>query len=591
MFHYVMIGNNDNQKKKFSSPNWKISLSITLLSLLVIASALVILVSPGKSAHATSPSFTFTATGDYGSTQNTINNMKYISNTSGAAFNLGLGDFNYDTTVSANTWYNTYAKPYIPTSFPFEIVAGDHDTQLSQLAVDLPDRIGLGSQSTAYAQQYYFDYPATSPLARFIMVSPVVLSQYHYNKGGADYNWVSQRIADARSAGIRWVIVGMAEGCLFIYSPSDKKACSSANADLLNLLVGQKVDLILQAHVHAYLRSKQLALGANCTAINTTGYNPQCVVDSSSSLTEGNGTVIVNTGTGGKSLISLNTNPNLSSYDPKTGYFASWMGSNANPRYGVSQFTISNTQISMQYVTVTKVRGSFADSFTITPGGVSPSPTTTVPATASVSPSATASASPSATATGGTTIAQDNFTRANHVYWGTSSGGQTWAANANSYKVFSISNNTGLVKATSNNNYYAVLGPTATDATVQFNGSASTFTGTHLGAVLRWTNNQNWYEAYIDGANLVIDKKVGGKAAKIGTVPFSATIGTSYTLLFNVSGSTLNASVWPTSGGSQPANWMLTKTDSSLASGNCGLHMVVQTGTTLTYTAFQAMAG
>ena len=768
-----------NDSKKTNSSNWKFSLGLSLLSMVVIISAFLILLSPGNKARATPASFTFTTTGDYGSSQNTINNMRYIGNSvanggAGAAFNLGLGDFNYDTTVSADTWYNTYAKPYLPSTFPFEIVAGDHDSQLAQLAVDLPDRIGLGTGSTAYAQQYYFDYPPSpaTPLARFIMVSPVVLSTYHYAAGGASYKWVSQRITDAHQAGIPWVVVGMAEGCLFIYGPSDSKACASASSDLLNLLLSQKVDLILQAHVHAYLRSKQLALGPNCTTINTTGYNPQCVVDSSSSLSQGKGTVIVNTGTGGKSLVALNGIPGTASYDPKAGYFAQWMGSNANPTYGVSQFTLSATQLSMQYVSVTPIKGTFGDSFTITSGSSatpSPSPTTSggtaiaqdtfqrpnqslwgnasdgqtwagdansqpvfsivgnqgvvsntagtsygavlgpqvtdsedyasgslssftnsnfgnvlrwtsgnnwykayidganltiqmnvngvlstlasVPFAATAGTSYTihfrvvgstltanawassgsepsgwmvtasdsslptgscgmhfltqsgtatitsflantlgSSITPTATSTPGSTLGMDSFQRPNQTFWGTASDGQTWAANANSYKVFSISNNTGLVTASSNNNYFAVLGPAATNASVRFSGSASSFTGIHMGAILRWTSNQNWYEAYIDGTNLVIDKKVAGTLTKLRTIPFSATTATSYTLLFNISGNSLNASVWPTNGGSQPGTWMLTATDTSLASGNCGLHMVVQTGTTLTFTSFEGTA-
>ncbi|HLX58971.1 MAG TPA: hypothetical protein VKR83_18270, partial [Ktedonobacteraceae bacterium] len=97
------------------------------------------------------------------------------------------------------------------------------------------------------------------------------------------------------------------------------------------------------------------------------------------------------------------------------------------------------------------------------------------------------------------------------------------------------------------------------------------------------------YEAFIDGTNLTIEKKVGGKFTQLGSTPFAATTGTSYTLLFSVSGSNLNASVWPTIGGSQPGTWMLSETDSSLSSaGNFGLHVVVQTNMTVTFTAFQA---
>ena len=89
---------------------------------MVITSALLILLSPEKMARVTFPSFTFTATGDYGSTQYTINNVRYIgtsiANGGGAPFYLGLGGFNYDTTVSADTWYNAYVGPYPPPLSP-----------------------------------------------------------------------------------------------------------------------------------------------------------------------------------------------------------------------------------------------------------------------------------------------------------------------------------------------------------------------------------------------------------------------------------------------------------------------------------------
>jgi hypothetical protein len=217
----------------------------------------------------------------------------------------------------------------------------------------------------------------------------------------------------------------------------------------------------------------------------------------------------------------------------------------------------------------------------ITAGGTTPSPSATGSATTT----------PSITTTVGTTLGQDNFLHPNQQFWGTATGGQTWTGSANSNNAFSISSNIGLITGTTTNNYAAILGPSATDATAEFSGSISTLNnGVHIGAVLRWTDSQNWYEAYIDGTNLIIHKKVSGTVTKLGAFPFAATAATSYTLLFSVSGSTLNASVWPTNGGSRPNNWMLTSTDTSFASGNCGLHVSVQSGVTAQFTSFQATA-
>jgi streptogramin lyase len=212
----------------------------------------------------------------------------------------------------------------------------------------------------------------------------------------------------------------------------------------------------------------------------------------------------------------------------------------------------------------------------------SPSPTPTTTPTPTPSPTITPSATP------GTTLAQDNFQRANQTYWGTASDGPTWASDANSSSVFSINANTGKL-ANGSSSYSAVLGPTAADAEVLFTGSMSSFSNTNMGAVLRWTDGNNWYKAYIDGTNLVLQKKVNGTTTILATVSFSATAGTSYTLRFRVVGTTLYAKVWNT-GNTEPGSWMLTQTDSTFQSGYCGLRILVQGSATATITSFVATA-
>lgn len=212
----------------------------------------------------------------------------------------------------------------------------------------------------------------------------------------------------------------------------------------------------------------------------------------------------------------------------------------------------------------------------------SPSPTNTT------TPSPTPTLSPTATPSPGTTLAQDTFQRPNQTHWGTASDGQTWGGDANSLSVFTISNNTGQVSSSSGS-HSAVLGPVATNAQVLFSGSLSNFTSNNLGAVLRWTNSNNWYKAYIDGTNLVIQKKVNGTSTTLKTVPFAATAGTSYTLQFTVIGTSLSASVWQT-GSTPPTTPMVTATDSTLQSGQCGLRMLVQSGAVAKVTSFIAVS-
>jgi len=185
-------------------------------------------------------------------------------------------------------------------------------------------------------------------------------------------------------------------------------------------------------------------------------------------------------------------------------------------------------------------------------------------------------------------LGQDTFQRANQSHWGTASDGQTWGGDANTSTAFSVSGNAGLVTNAGGVSYSAVLGPTTANAEVYATSSLSSFTFSNVGEVLRWTDGNNWYKAYIDGANLSIQKKVNGTTANLASVAFTATAGTSYTLHFRVVGTTLTANVWASSG-TEPSGWMVTASDSTLSSGYCGLRLLTQTGT-VTVTSFRAMS-
>ncbi|HLX77805.1 MAG TPA: hypothetical protein VKR27_02890 [Acidimicrobiales bacterium] len=152
---------------------------------------------------------------------------------------------------------------------------------------------------------------------------------------------------------------------------------------------------------------------------------------------------------------------------------------------------------------------------------------------------------------------------------------------------FSVSNDTGLVSNTGGTSYSAVLGPSATDAEVRASASISVFKNSNFGDVLRWTDGNDWYKAYIDGSNFVIQKRVAGKLTIIASQPFPAIAGTSYTIDFRAVGSTLTANAWVSSQ-SEPAGWMLNVNDSSLSSGYCGMRFLTGKGV-VTVTSFQAV--
>jgi len=551
------------QKRKEVLSERTSSLGSVLLIALLFASMLLVFVHPSQPTRASSSSFSFTAAGDYAQTAHTTANLQYIAS-SGANFDLALGDLNYNSTnVTADQW-SSYVKSNLLANFPFEIVAGNEDkAQLDQLIADLPDHIG--NVSGTYGKEYSFDYPSNAPLARFIFASPGgILTGYNYSKGSTHYNWVAQTIDAARNAGIRWVIVGIHEYCITINS-ANSDPCTAQ--DLTNLLLSKKVDLILYGHKHNYQVTKQLALNnSTCTSLAVGSYNANCVVDSGQNLTQGKGSVMVITGTGGQTPLSA-----IDTTDPETGYFRNW----GNTTWGVSLFTVSANQISMQFHGTSG--GNFSDNFTLSSSGFTPTP----------SPSPTGTTSP--TPTPGQLLAQDNFQRGNQTYWGTALDGQQWAGNANSSKVFSINGNTGQIAGNSTNSYDALLGPQVSDAEVVFTGSMNNFSGTNLAAVLRWTDTSNWYRVYIDGSSLVIQKKVAGTLTKLKSIAFAATNGTSYTLRLNVVGSTLSAKVWQ-AGTTEPTNWMLTANDSSLTSGYCGLRVLLVSGATAQFASFQATA-
>src|SRR5712691_311999 len=333
-------------------------LAALMLMLLAAGNTLPALAHSSKQGQA-GTSFIFTVAGDYSQTTHTTANLNYIGGSSGASFNLAIGDFNYNPNVSTDAWSN-YVKGLLPPLFPFEIVGGNEDSkQINTYIADLPDH--LGNFSGTYGKQYYFDYPlSTPPLARFILVSPGgVVSGYNYKKGSADYNWVSSTIDSARTAGIPWVIVAMHEPCIRVGNTKGNPKCPSDGSALMNLLISKKVDLILTGHAHSYQASKQLAFnGTTCKSIQLNAYNSNCVVNATTSLTKGAGSVIVISGTGGSDPLST-----LNNADPEAGYFRSWMGINANETFGVSQFTVSATQLSMQFVGTSG--GNFSDSFTI----------------------------------------------------------------------------------------------------------------------------------------------------------------------------------------------------------------------------------
>ena len=336
-------------------------LFILVLAPLLLRSAVGELSGPNAAAVSNATgvapgTFTFAAAGDLGASS--ANASLTALDRSGVAFYLALGDLDYDQTLTDEAWCD-YVKQRLPTlgpSFPFELVSGSHEYQggpngyIMNHAACLPDRLG---STGLYGAQYYFDYPASSPLMRVIMISPDLLIEnynYTYSVGSPEYKWLISAIGGARNAGTPWIAVGMHKVCI----STGVKPCE-IGTDLMNLLVSKHVDLVLQGHDHNYQRGKQLALnGATCPSVPAGTFDADCVVDdgSDNSYAKGAGTVFLISGSFGLCCYSVDPT------DVEAGYFAR-VGATSK---GFTKYTVGPGHITAQFV---KSTGDLTDSFSI----------------------------------------------------------------------------------------------------------------------------------------------------------------------------------------------------------------------------------
>ncbi len=372
-------------------------LAVLALSAMSFTPGLLSLVQP---LQATTTSFSFATAGDlgylnFGDGQASLGRLS----TSGASFFLALGDLSYDSAVTGDVWCSQFKSQFSNV----EVVPGNHDTGevngttgtrsyekfVNGCPFTLTSPISCGPVTgNCYGKEYFFDYPSTSPLARFITISPRVFNitgictvicssavgdsctdQYgcwQYNAGDAHYNWLSSAIDNARASSIKWVIVASHKDCI---AAGDQNC--SYEPPLFNLLVGKKVDLIIYGHDHSYQRSKQLGLNTStCTGFTDsngfTVYNSACIVDDGSRgfYSAGAGTVVMIQGTFGAGLNNVNdTTVNGGANAAEAPYFAKLMGANTPGNgHGFVKYTFSSSSITMQ----TNFAGTFSDIFSIT---------------------------------------------------------------------------------------------------------------------------------------------------------------------------------------------------------------------------------
>ena len=328
------------------------AISIVLCALLVSA------VIGSEASSAPEPGrVRFSALGDISSSTNASG----VLNAVGALDNdltFAVGDLSYGPTGQEQAWCD-FVTSRVGAGYPFELLAGNHESNgqngnINDFSACLPNQ--LPGVVGTYGRQYYVDVPQDAPLVRYVMISPGIPftdSTWTYDAGSPRYQWTEQAIDGARAANIPWVVVGMHYPCLSV----GQYACVSG-ADITNLLISKRVDLVLNGHEHLYQRTKQLRLGAGCAAVVPGTFNASCVADGDATLDKGAGTVMTTIGTGGVQLRDVNPS------DSEAGYFAASSGLNQNPTFGALDMSATTDQLTATFLR--SGSGTFADSFTIT---------------------------------------------------------------------------------------------------------------------------------------------------------------------------------------------------------------------------------
>jgi serine/threonine protein kinase len=189
-------------------------------------------------------------------------------------------------------------------------------------------------------------------------------------------------------------------------------------------------------------------------------------------------------------------------------------------------------------------------------------------------------------------LAQDVFHRPDQLLWGIASDGNRWSGDANKSNDFSIFNQRGKVHRTANGRslYTAVLGTSKADAEVLVTAMLDSFNNSHIGAMLRYRDDNHYYKVILDGMSLHFLKRIDPQhAPTIGqSISFSSRPQTLYSVRFRVIGTSLQAKAWQANT-AEPANWLITAddNDTTYPTGFSGLRPQLDQNVTLNVTLFQ----
>jgi Calcineurin-like phosphoesterase/Glycosyl hydrolase family 99 len=298
----------------------------------------------------TGSTVTFAAAGDFGGNDSRAGTVMNDLKTRAAKAFLLLGDMSYDEIVPESAWCN-WVHSYLGANYPMELVAGNHeedsrvDGYIHNFTSCMPDRLNSTLGPGGYGINYAFDLGTVTVIA----VSPSLTVDgvgYDYDSGSAERSWLVQQIRTAKTEG-DWIVVGMHKNCITI----GNKSCEIGQT-FAQMLINEKVDLVLQGHDHDYQRSHSLA------KIQSNAVPTGAIADNGSDnlYMRGTGTVFVIVGTVGRSLTTC------SHSDAEAGYFAVHHCAEEGESKGYLLMSSSSTKLEARFISTV---GSYTDTFTI----------------------------------------------------------------------------------------------------------------------------------------------------------------------------------------------------------------------------------
>ena len=198
-------------------------------------------------------------------------------------------------------------------------------------------------------------------LVRVVVISPnvpIAGAPQDFRAGGEGSAWLAGQVSEARSQGIPWIVVALPAPCL----NAGALPCAYGE-DLLNLLVAQRVDVVLQGGEHGYQRTGPIATGPGCLWVRVDAIQAACAPRAGAvrGSEQGAGTIFVTAG-------AVSTLDDVVESDPGAKAMAAVMGANRQPTRGIVSLRVTGKDVTVEFVPVPGT-GDFEDRAVVTSVG------------------------------------------------------------------------------------------------------------------------------------------------------------------------------------------------------------------------------